>query len=107
MDSVIVWENLFGTSQGESTFRISAALAWLLAPDVESRLELQAQLKDIYTVRSRIVHGSKADEASLLENANNAVLYSRDALAKLLRDRRDILTLPNGSARSQRLIMGG
>ncbi len=107
VDSVIVWENLFGTSQGESTFRISAALAWLLAPDVESRLELQAQLKDIYTVRSRIVHGSKADEASLLENANNAVLYSRGALAKLLRDRRDILTLPNGSARSQRLIMGG
>lgn len=33
VDSVIVWENLFGTSQGETQLRVSAAMAWLLAND--------------------------------------------------------------------------
>jgi hypothetical protein len=30
VDAVIAWENLVGSSEGEQTLRISAALAWLL-----------------------------------------------------------------------------
>ena len=77
VDSVIVWENLFGTSQGEPRLRISAALAWLLEGDSAAREELQIQLKTLYDYRSKIVHGSNYDESTLGERANEALTYAR------------------------------
>lgn len=41
IDAVIGWENLYASGQGESTFRISGALAWLLEPDASAREALQ------------------------------------------------------------------
>ena len=41
VDSVIAWENLFGTSEGEPRLRISAAMAWLLARSGTERQDLQ------------------------------------------------------------------
>jgi Apea-like HEPN len=106
VDAVIVWENLFGTSQGEVRFRISSALAWLLEAEPVARETLQRKLKILYDYRSQIVHGGNPDEAALGEHANNALSYSREALRTLLRDRPDILALSDGAARSLRLIMG-
>lgn len=37
VDAVIVWESIFGTSQGEIRFRVSTAMAWLLADDIAER----------------------------------------------------------------------
>jgi hypothetical protein len=37
VDAVIAWENLVGSSEGEQTLRISAALAWLLGDSSEAR----------------------------------------------------------------------
>lgn len=107
VDAVIAWENLFGTSQGEPRLRISAALAWLLAEDSGARETLQSQAKSLYNSRSMIVHGGKPDESELAEPANAALTIARDALRVLFRDRPDVLALPDGAARSQRLILGG
>lgn len=107
VDSVIVWENLFGTSQGEPRLRISAAMAWLLASDPTAREALQTELKNLYDDRSKIVHGGKTDDPALAQSANAALTYARDALRALLRDRADVLELPDGAARSLRMIMGG
>jgi len=107
VDSVIVWENLFGTSQGEPRLRISAALAWLLEGDPAAREELQVQLKTLYDYRSKIVHGSNYDESTLGERATEALTYARDAMRVLIKDRPDVLGLAHGAARSLRMIMGG
>jgi hypothetical protein len=104
VDSVIVWENLFGTQQGETTLRISAAMAWLLASDATSRAKLQTAFRDLYVVRSKIVHGA-SDSSEVGTAANQALEHAIDALRRLLRDRPDILGLPNGAARSLRLIL--
>jgi len=107
VDAVIVWENLFGTSQGETRLRISSAMAWLLAGDQSTREQLQTKLRKIYDDRSKIVHGGKADEAVLAEQANAALMHARDTLRVLFSDRADVLALPDGAARSIRMILGG
>lgn len=107
VDAVIVWENLFGTSEGEPTLRISSSMAWLLGTGSAEREELQRSLRSLYRSRSRIVHGGTLEEATLAQDANAALTYARDALRVLLRERPDLLALSDGSARSVRLIMGG
>lgn len=108
VDAVIVWENLFGTSQGETRLRVSSAMAWLLQPaDSEAREALQPQLRKIYDARSSIVHGGQASESMLVDQANAALTYARDILRLLFRDRANVLALPDGAARSNRLILGG
>ncbi|MBM7806194.1 hypothetical protein JOD57_002031 [Geodermatophilus bullaregiensis] len=107
VDSVIVWENLFGTSQGEPRLRISAAMAWLLRSEPTEREELRLKLKALYDDRSKIVHGGKPDEKLLGEQANAALQYAREALRTLFSERPDVLTLADGAARSLRLLMGG
>ena len=41
IDSVIAWENLFGTSEGEPTFRVSTCLAVLLEDSFDARADLK------------------------------------------------------------------
>jgi hypothetical protein len=60
IDSVIAWENLFGTKEGELTFRVTTCLAKLLEQDGDARLALKARLGKIYALRSKVVHGSGA-----------------------------------------------
>jgi Apea-like HEPN len=60
IDAVIALENLFGTGSGELAFRISAGCAYLLERDPARRLEMQKEVARLYTVRSKIVHGSHA-----------------------------------------------
>ncbi len=59
VDSIIAWENLVGTAEGESTFRIGGAMSMLIEPvDVEGRRKLLRELQDLYKVRSGLVHGA-------------------------------------------------
>jgi Apea-like HEPN len=106
VDSVIAWENLFGTSEGEPRLRVSAAMAWLLEPDAGSRLARQDQLKRLYDDRSKIVHGAPFDERRLGERANEALAVARSTLGLLFRDRPDLLGLRDGAERSLRLLLG-
>lgn len=107
VDAVIAWENLFGTSEGEPRLRITAAMAWLLEDQAPARVALQGSLKTLYDARSKIVHGGVVKDQLIAEQANDALGYALKALAALLRDRPDVLRLPDGAARSLRLILGG
>jgi hypothetical protein len=61
VDAVVAWENLFGSRNGELTFRVSAAIARLLRDTPEARAELLAEVTHLYRLRSGIVHGDDID----------------------------------------------
>lgn len=105
VDSVITWENLFGTSEGEPRLRISSAMALLLAEAVAERTKLQKEIRQLYDDRSKIVHGGTFDEAAIVEKANRAVELARSCLRVLFADRPEILAMSDGSARSLALIL--
>lgn len=107
VDAVIAWENLFGTSEGEPRLRISAAMAWLLEAEEDERRSRQDQIKRLYDDRSKIVHGAQFDDQVIGERANDALSLARQSLQVLFRARPDLLELPDGAARSIRLILGG
>lgn len=107
VDSVIAWENLFGTSEGEPRLRISAAMAWLLAGDAATREALQLEIKSIYDARSKIVHGAAApDDPGLPNEASRALALALDSLRLLFSERDDVLRLGDGAKRSLRLLLG-
>jgi Apea-like HEPN len=105
VDLVIGWENLFG-SETELSFRISAAIAWILGADAAERGKLQKQCAKIYGDRSRIVHGSTLAP----ERIQRCLTEARDITLRLLRalfaDRSDVLALTTGDRRSKAAIMG-
>jgi len=107
IDSVIAWENLFGTKEGEPTFRITTCLAILLEESFESRDELRKRLTRIYRLRSKVVHGGgnlEGDEYPLCQEALDVAIR---AIRVLVSNRSDILELPDGAVRSARLLLGG
>ena len=105
VDSVIAWENLFGTSEGEPRLRISAAMAWLIADTAAGREELQKEIRELYDDRSKIVHGAAFNEVAVAEKANRALDLARSSLRELFQNRPDVLSLQDGSARSLKLIL--
>jgi hypothetical protein len=107
VDSVIAWENLFGTSEGEPRLRISSAMAWLLADTAAVRADLQREIKQLYDDRSKIVHAGTFNETAIAEKANRALQLALSGLRALFGARPDVLSLPDGSARSLRLILDG
>lgn len=108
VDAVIVWEALFGTRQGESALRISAAMAWLLGDaDLQARKNLRAEVNRIYNERSSIVHGRAHDEAALRGSSNQALQLAREALKRLMDERPDLLAVKDNAERSAVLLLGG
>ncbi|HET6359181.1 hypothetical protein [Streptomyces sp.] len=106
IDSVIAWENLFGTSQGEPTFRVTMCLAKLLEDAVDDRKTLKAKLGKIYELRSKVVHGSrnlKPEDYPLCQEALDVAIR---AVRVLVLDRTDILELSDGAPRSVSLLLG-
>ncbi|WP_157519388.1 HEPN domain-containing protein [Herbidospora mongoliensis] len=104
VDAVVAWENIFaGTSQGELSFRICAAMSKLLESDGEKRLALHKTLVAMYNSRSKVVHGAK--ELSH-EEAVAARGYALDVLLRCLRmlysDYPELLTDVD---RSKRIIL--
>jgi hypothetical protein len=60
IDGVIVWENLFGTSDiQELSYRVSMTMACVLSQQPGLRLAYQSEIKNLYTLRSKIVHGGR------------------------------------------------
>lgn len=105
IDSVIAWENIFGTSEGEPTLRVTASLALLLEHATAKREELRSKLAKIYSLRSTIVHGNRALKNSEVPLCQEALDVALRAVRALARDRKDILGLTDGAARSLRLIL--
>lgn len=105
VDAVIVWENLFGAAQ-ETTLRVCTALAWLLASGANERATDQKRFKDLYSLRSRLVHGAAnvpADRISVA--AREAVQISLAALRALFEGRPDLLALKSSEERGNSLLL--
>lgn len=52
LDAVIAWENLVGADEGETTLRITTALAWLLNRSPSERAATEERLRVLYRLRS-------------------------------------------------------
>ncbi|NOT09432.1 MAG: hypothetical protein HOP28_14675 [Gemmatimonadales bacterium] len=60
IDAVIVWENLFGLGDSqELSYRVSVNMAFVLADHPAERVALQREIKLLYNLRSRVVHGGE------------------------------------------------
>lgn len=107
VDAVICWENMFGSGEGEVSFKVCGSLALLLHPDDPSaRLQLFQELKGLYKQRSVIVHGaSEPKQDEVIEMYTRAVRIGLDALAALLL-RQDLRSAPTSMKRSQMLLLG-
>jgi hypothetical protein len=82
------------------------SLARLLEHTPETRLRLRTKLAKIYSLRSKVVHGSgalKEDEYPLCHEALDIAIQ---AIRVLVTDREDILRLPDGARRSAALLLG-
>lgn len=104
VDVVIAWENIFaGTSQGELSFRICAAMSKLLSSDESERLAKHKELVDLYNKRSKVVHGSQDLGSS------DAMKYRDAALDALVRSLRrlysDYPELLDDTDRSKKIIL--
>ncbi len=105
IDSVIAWENIFGSREGEPTLRVTASLAKLLEKTPAARKASKTKLGDIYRLRSDVVHGNAPLDISQYPLCQEALDMAIKAVRILTTERTDILELPDGSARSNRLIL--
>jgi hypothetical protein len=106
IDSVIAWENLVGTSL-ETSFRVAAALSWLLAPDsFKVRANISRDLKRLYGRRSRVVHGAKVDRDDVDRDARLALKISREALYRMLLDHAWLADVSESDERNDAILLG-
>lgn len=105
IDSVIAWENLFGSREGEPTFRVAMCLAKLLEGSIQARKDLRKKLGDIYALRSKVVHGSANLKESEYARCQEALDIAINAIRVLVTERTDILELPDGATRSTALLL--
>jgi hypothetical protein len=109
VDSIIAWENLFGSRKGEPTLRVTGSIAWLLEQDREKRATLRSELAKLYDIRSDVVHGNKDHEPrDLGPKARRALEVAVDCLRVLFTTRPEMLSeFKTGDERSNHLLMGG
>ncbi|MFC1406126.1 MULTISPECIES: HEPN domain-containing protein [Streptacidiphilus] len=107
VDAVICWENIFGTNEGEVTFRVCGAMAILLEPDdMVKRRALFKELKELYGVRSELVHGANEPSiADAYKHRERSVDVATQAL-KALYSRPDLLNAPGSNVRGRMLLLG-
>jgi Apea-like HEPN len=105
IDSIIAWENLFGSKEGELRFRITSSLAVLLEESYQARKDLKKRLSDLYDLRSKVVHGSRNLKRSEYPQCQEALSIAIEAIRVLIRERPDLLELPDGTERSTALLL--
>lgn len=107
VDSVIVWENLFG-ARSETTLRVSSSLAWLLGESAEDRMTRQAHYKKLYRTRSEVVHGSMSvDGPTLHKVSREALQVSIEALRAIFGEHCDLLSFHTSEERSLHILHAG
>jgi hypothetical protein len=105
VDSVIVWEAIFGTHT-EITFRVCGSLARLLFSTVQERIDFVKKAKGVYAMRSKIVHGASDVKYTKIQEARDkAVSVAINALRALVRDRVDLLSISDSGKRSERIML--
>jgi hypothetical protein len=95
VDAVIAWENLFGSRDGELRFRVSGAIAKLLA-EPSDRVAMQRRLQTQYDVRSSVVHGgAHLDSVKARTERDSAIGTALAVLRVLYSERQDLLVDTN------------
>ena len=70
VNNSVFLEALFSGRNTEIAYQIAASVSWYLEEDEEDRLSLFKQVKDIYNIRSKIVHGADvARKGGAVKNA--------------------------------------
>lgn len=107
IDAVVCWENMLGSDEGETVFRVCASLAALLEPETPSlRRELFSELKNLYATRSKLIHGSREpDEGTSGALRDRAVRIAIKAM-KHIYDRPELTEADSSSQRSRILLLG-
>jgi hypothetical protein len=103
IDLVIALESLFG-GQTELTLRISTALAWLLGENAQQRAVIQRDAKQVYSARSKLVHGGELANSEAVENQQRAEHLVLAAFEHLFTDRTDLIA---DEDRAAKLILDG
>lgn len=105
VDAVVVWESLFGT-HSEVTFRVTASIGRLIEPsDVQARRQLVKELKDLYSMRSKLVHGGPEPEPHVIEAGRDRTIeVAVKCLRALYRDRPDLIPMTS-TERSNRILL--
>ena len=106
IDSVIAWENLFGSKDGELSFRITPSLAILLESEPAKRRELRSKLSKIYTVRSKLVHGSGELQPNETAMCFEALDIAIRAVRTLFEEKNSVLRRGDSVERGLVLILG-
>jgi hypothetical protein len=105
IDAVTAWENLVGTDI-ETSFRVTGALAQILEPSFDLRRDRYKELRKIYTVRSKVVHGENPSRDQVQASADSAVATALDALRILLTDESWLLGVSSSQARADAVLLG-
>ncbi|MCX4719882.1 HEPN domain-containing protein [Streptomyces virginiae] len=106
VDAVICWENMFGTNQGEVGFRVAGSMAHLLQRgDPVARNELFSEIKNLYAVRSKLVHGAKEPSIQDAYRHRDRSIEIAISALKGLYDSPGLLTV-DSAARGNKLLIG-
>ncbi|MFC9339375.1 hypothetical protein ACFT0G_12100 [Streptomyces sp. NPDC057020] len=92
VDAVIAWESLFG-SESEISFKISASLALLICDEGSERVKFRKRASDIYSMRSRLVHGAEVNASQVADASREAIKIGRQALRAMVLDRPDLVEM--------------
>jgi len=105
VDAVICWENVFGTSEGEVSFRVCASIAIVLEPDKIKRRALFKTLKDHYDKRSKLVHGgSEPSISEAYEMRDYSIKVAIQVIKKVISDD-DLAAADSASSRSKLVLL--
>lgn len=107
IDAVICWENMVGTGEGETTFRVCGALALLLEPaDPARRAALFRELKDLYGTRSRLVHGAREPKPEEAVRLRDRCVHIAISAMRALYERPELRDAQTANERSRILLLG-
>ena len=105
IDCVIGLENLFG-ERSEISFSVAIAVSKLLEKDCSKRKETFSDVKKIYDLRSKIIHGGNnaSDHDEMMMKRNQAASYLIQCFRKLYLEHEKLLQLTS-TERSQLLAL--
>jgi len=80
-------EALFCTTSRELTFQLASRAAWFLKPtDLSKRRQMFEFVKDLYEIRSKIVHGQKYSMSKVESSVSKLADLVREVFHKILLD---------------------
>ena len=105
IDAVLAWENMF-SGRPETNLRVCGAIAWLLrSDDYLQREELFKELKDLYTKRSKLVHGAMGTIPDATACRDRAVRIAVDSMKRLYANSA-LLRMESSDTRGAAILLG-